>query len=82
MSFVLRKSLPSISGLLGLLLIVGFAFVFFLGAPVWFPLAFAVVVVGIQYVVNPWIIQWLVPATVIDQAGGRYLTDHVVGELV
>lgn len=82
MSFVIRKSLPSISGLLGLLLIVGFAFVFFLGAPVWFPVAFALVLVGVQYAINPWIIQWLVPATVIDHDGGRYLTDHVVGELV
>jgi Zn-dependent protease with chaperone function len=82
MSFVIRKSLPSISGLLGLLLVVGFAFVFFLGAPVWFPVAFAIVMVGVQFAINPWIIQWLVPATVIERAGGRYLTDHVVGELV
>src|SRR4051812_34562790 len=82
MSFVIRKSLPSIAGLLGLLLVVGFAFVIFLGAPVWFPVAFAIVMVGVQFAVNPWVIQWLVPAVVIDQAGGRYLTDHVVGELV
>jgi Zn-dependent protease with chaperone function len=82
MSFVIRKSLPSISGLLGLLLVVGFAAVFFAGAPVWFPMAFAIVIIGVQYLVNPWVIQWLVPATVIDHDGERYLTDHVVGELV
>jgi Zn-dependent protease with chaperone function len=82
MSFVLRKSIPSVSGLMGLLLAVGFAFVAFLGAPVWFPVAFAIAIVGIQYLVNPWIIQWLVPATVIDHDGGRYLTDHAVGEIV
>jgi Zn-dependent protease with chaperone function len=82
MNFVLKKSLPSVSGLLGLLLIVGFAFVYFLGAPVWFPMAFAVVLVAVQYLVNPWIIQWLVPATIIDNDGERYLTDHVVGARV
>ena len=65
MKFVLRRSLPSIGGLVGLLLAVGFAVVAFLGAPVWFPVAFAVVMLGIQYLVNPYIIQWLVPATVI-----------------
>ncbi|MDQ3980725.1 MAG: hypothetical protein M3314_14445, partial [Actinomycetota bacterium] len=65
MGFVFRRSLPSIGGLLGLLLAVGFAAVAFLGAPVWFPVAFAIVMIGVQYLVNPWIIQWLVPATVI-----------------
>ncbi|MDQ3574906.1 MAG: M48 family metalloprotease [Actinomycetota bacterium] len=82
MSFVLRKSLPSLGGLVGLLLAVGFAFTFAVGAPLWFPMAFAIVVVAIQYLVNPWLIQWLVPATVIDHAGGRYLTDHPVGAMV
>jgi Zn-dependent protease with chaperone function len=82
MSFVLKKSLPSVTGLLGLLLIVGFAVVWFLGAPVWFPMAFAVAMVGVQYVVNPWIIQWLVPAGVITHDGTNYDTAHVVGRLV
>lgn len=82
MSFVLRKSLPSVSGLLGLLLVVGFAFVVLLDAPLWFPMAFAVVMVGVQYAVNPWIVQWLVPASVIDHDGTRYLTEHSVGEIV
>ncbi|HSH58422.1 MAG TPA: zinc metalloprotease HtpX [Acidimicrobiales bacterium] len=82
MSFVLRKSLPSLGGLLGLLLLVGFAFTFSVGAPLWFPMAFAIAVVLVQYAVNPWLIQWLVPATVIDHEGGRYLTDHPVGEMV
>ena len=45
-------------------------------------MAFAIVVVGVQYVVNPWLIQGLVPATVIDHRGGRYLTDHTVGAMV
>ena len=82
MSFVLRRSLPTVGGLIGLLLAVGFAFVGFLDAPVWFPIAFAVVMLGIQYVVNPWIIRWLVPAGVIPHDGVRYLTDHPLGEIV
>jgi Zn-dependent protease with chaperone function len=82
MKFVLRRSLPSIGGLIGLLLLVGFAVVSFLGAPLWFPVAFAVVMVGIQYVVNPFVIQWLVPATVIPHDGRRYATDHPLGQIV
>jgi len=82
MKFVLRRSLPSIGGLVGLLLAVGFAVVAVLGAPVWFPVAFAVVIIGIQYLVNPWIISWLVPATVIPDDGTRYLTDHPLGAIV
>src|SRR3954447_16772574 len=82
MGFVLRRSFPSIGGLLGLLLVVGFAVVIFLGAPLWFPIAFAVGMVLIQYAINPFIIQWLVPADVIPHDGQRYLTDHPLGELV
>ena len=82
MRFVLRRSLPSIGGLLALVLAVGLAAVFALGFPLWFPAAFAIAVVLVQYAVNPLIIQWLVPATVIDHDGERYLTDHPVGEIV
>ena len=82
MGFVLRSSLPSLGGLVGLLLAVGFALVALAGAPLWFPMAFAVVVLLVQYLVNPWIIQWLVPATVVGHDGTRYDTDHPLGELV
>lgn len=82
MKFVLRRSLPSIGGLIGLLLVVGFAIVALLGAPMWFPAAFAIVVVGIQFLVNPFIIRWLVPAAVISHDGRRYATDHPIGEIV
>ena len=82
MRFVLRRSLPSIGGLVGLLLVVGFAVVYFLGAPLWFPAVFAVAMLGIQYLVNPFIIQWLVPATVIPNDGRRYDTDHPLGDIV
>jgi Zn-dependent protease with chaperone function len=82
MTFVLRKSLPSVAGLLGLLLVVGVAATLFLHAPVWFPAVFAIVILGLQYLFNPYLIQWLVPADVIGHDGQRYLTDHVVGEIV
>jgi Zn-dependent protease with chaperone function len=82
MKFVLRRSLPSIGGLIGLLLLVGVAVVVFLGAPVWFPAAFAIAVLAIQFLVNPYIIRWLVPAAVIEHDGERYATDHPIGEIV
>src|SRR5437588_8906705 len=82
MGFTLRRSLPSITGLLALLLAVGVAAVIWAGAPVWFPAVFAIVLMLVQYAVNPFIIQWLVPASVINHDGERYLTDHPVGELV
>jgi Zn-dependent protease with chaperone function len=82
MGFVLRRSLPSLTGLVALLLGVGFAAVVFLDAPVWFPMAFAIAMVGVQFVVNPWIIQWLIPAAVIEHDGTTYATDHPLGEIV
>jgi Zn-dependent protease with chaperone function len=82
MGFTLRRSLPSITGLLALLLAVGVAAVIWAGAPVWFPAVFAIGLIGVQFAINPLIIQWLVPATIIDHDGSRYLTDHPLGALV
>ena len=59
MKFVLRRSLPSVGGLLALVLAVGFVAVLTLGLPLWFPAVFAIAVVLLQYAVNPLIIQWL-----------------------
>jgi Zn-dependent protease with chaperone function len=74
--------MPSLFGLAGLLIAAGFAAVGFLGAPLWFPVAFAIVVMVVQYAVNPFLIQWLVPAVPVDHDGERYTTDHPVGEIV
>src|SRR4051794_4904205 len=82
MGFTIRRSLPSITGLLALVLLIGVAAVIFAGAPVWFPAVFAIGMIGLQYAINPLIIQWLVPASIIDDDGSRDLTDHPVGELV
>jgi Zn-dependent protease with chaperone function len=82
MAFVLRRSLPSITGLLALVLAVGALFVVFLGAPLWFPAIFAIAIVGIQYLINPRIVEWLVPASLITHDGTRYITEHPLGALV
>jgi Zn-dependent protease with chaperone function len=82
MGFVLRRSIPSIGGLLALLLAVGFAAVAFLGAPLWFPVAFAVAMVLVQFLVNPRIIEWLVPASIVGRTGDGYAIDHPLGAIV
>lgn len=82
MSDVVRRSLPSVTGLVALLIAVGWAFVELVGAPVWLPVAFPVVFMAIQYLVGPWVIEWLIPATVIPRSGTGYDTDHRVGALL
>jgi len=82
MGFVIRRSLPSIVGMLALALAVGELAVVFAHAPLWFPALFAIGVILLQFAVNPWIIQWLVPADVIAHDGTRYLTEHPLGEVV
>ncbi|MDQ6928562.1 MAG: zinc metalloprotease HtpX [Actinomycetota bacterium] len=83
MGFVVRKSLPSLTGLIALLLGVGVLAVYFLGAPIWFPAIFAIVIIGIQYLVNPRIIQWLVPATIVERTADGYDTgEHPLGAIV
>src|SRR3984957_5143285 len=80
MGFVIRRSLPSLAGLLALVLAVGAAAVVLAHAPLWFPAALAIGLIGVQFAVNPWIVQLLVPADVIPNDGVRYLTEHPVGE--
>jgi len=82
MAFVFRKSIPSLVGMLALVLIVGEVVVLAAHAPVWFPAALAIALIGIQFAVNPWIIEHLVPAGVIPNDGVRYQTNHPVGEMV
>src|SRR5437016_474731 len=53
-----------------------------LGVPVWIPFAGAVLVVGLQYLVNPTILEWLIPAHEVPFRGGRYVTDHVIGDML
>src|SRR5438309_1600998 len=82
MSFVMRRSLPSMAGLVGLLLLVGYAVVVFAGGPIWFPVVFAVGLLLLQYLVNPFIVEWLVPAELVARTDDGYATDHPVGAIV
>ena len=82
MNFVLRRSLPSLGGLVGLLMAVGFLAVATVGFPVWFPVVLAIVVIVVQYGVNPFIIEWLVPAVVVGHDGERYALEHPLCESV
>lgn len=61
--------------LMGLLLGVGWAFVALFDAPLWFPMAFAIGFVLLQYAVAPWFIRLLIPADAPDPA-------HPLSELV
>jgi Zn-dependent protease with chaperone function len=72
----------AVGALVGLVLAVGVALVVVLGAPPWTPAVLALAVVGLQYLVGPWLVQWLIPADVIDHDGERYLTDHPIGAIV
>jgi len=82
MSFVWRRSLPSLTGLSALLIGIGFAAVGFLKAPLWFPFAFAIAFMLLQYAINPRIIEWLVPASVIQRTADGYATDHPLGRIM
>jgi Zn-dependent protease with chaperone function len=71
-----------LTGLVALLFGVGFLAVVYLDAPLWFPLFFALVIMGLQYAFNPRIIEWLVPANIIPTHEGGYATEHRVGALL
>src|SRR5438132_6087648 len=82
MSFVLRRSLPSLGGMLALILGAGFAVVAFLHASVWFPFALAIAFTLLSYAINPWIIEHLVPASIIERTENGYRTEHPIGAMV
>ena len=88
--YVLRRSVLSL-GLLAALLAAGGAVLIAWGAPLWVPIVLAVVFVGGQYAVAPYLIQWLIPAYEIRYLDGTYDTSryvrgydtaHALGELV
>jgi Zn-dependent protease with chaperone function len=81
-SFALRRALPSLTGLIALLVGLGFIGVAFAGFPLWLPFALALAVVGIQYAITPWLIERLVPAQPILHNGSAYDTEHPLGRIV
>jgi len=80
--YVLRRSIPSIVGLSALLVAVAFLAVVFAGAPLWFPAVFAIVMIGVQYAINPRIIEWLVPADVVPMTEQGYVGSHPLLDIV
>src|SRR5437016_14627538 len=81
--YVLRRSLLSLLTL-GAILVVAGGVVVALGVPVWIPAIVAVVLIAVQYMLNPLLMQWLVPATRIPATpdGSGYETDHALRPIV
>ena len=82
MGFVMRRSLPSLAGLLGLVLLVGAAAVILLHLPLWTPAVVAIALTLLEYVAAPWVIRRLIPARRIAHDRERYDIDHIVGRLL
>ncbi|MDX6233357.1 MAG: hypothetical protein QOH68_2372 [Nocardioidaceae bacterium] len=81
-SFALRRALPSMTGLLALLVGAGYLAGHFVALPSWAPFAFALMVVLVQYAITPWLIERLVPARPILHNGATYDTSHPLGAIV
>ncbi len=67
MKFVTR-SLLILFALYGLVFAVGDAFLSHMHAPIWIAVAFAVGIIGIQYAVAPWLIEWIMNIVWDDDA--------------
>lgn len=66
----LARSIVILLALYGLVFAIGAAYIAHEGAPLWVALAFPVVMVGIQYLLSPHLIEWLMDITWYDQGGG------------
>jgi len=55
----LSRSLLILLALYGLVFALGDALLTHAGAPVWIAIVFAVALVGLQYLIGPWLIEWL-----------------------
>jgi Zn-dependent protease with chaperone function len=85
MASIGRTMVWSVGLLVGLVLAVGVAAVA-VGAPSWTPPVLAIGVTVVQFLVGPWLVEWLVPARVIGHDGERYRgagdAEDAVGEMV
>jgi Zn-dependent protease with chaperone function len=81
--YVLRRSLLSLM-MLGAILVIGGGVLVAMGVPVWVPLVFSLLLIGLQYAINPALLQWLVPASLVPLTpdGDGYAIDHPVGAIV
>ena len=62
--YVLRRSLLSLMTL-GAILVIGGGVLVTMGVPVWVPLVVSLLLIGLQYAINPALLQWLVPASLV-----------------
>jgi Zn-dependent protease with chaperone function len=81
--FVLRRSILSLMTL-GAILVVAGGVLVAAGVSAWILVVIAVAFIGLQYALNPALMQWLVPAAIIPQTpdGAGYAIDHPLGTIV
>ena len=66
----LIRSILILLALYGLVFAIGAAYIAHAGAPLWVALAFPVVIVGVQYLLGPHLIEWLMDICWYDDGGG------------
>jgi heat shock protein HtpX len=66
----LTRSILIVLALYGVVFAIGAAYIAHSGAPLWVALAFPVVFVGIQYILGPHLIEWVLDICWYDQGGG------------
>lgn len=66
----LSRSILILLALYGLVFAIGAAYIAHVGAPLWVALAFPVIMVGIQYLLGPHLIEWLMDICWYDGGGG------------
>jgi Zn-dependent protease with chaperone function len=66
----LTRSILIVLALYGLVFAIGAVYIGHSGAPLWVALAFPVVMIGIQYLLSPHLIEWLMDVCWYDQGGG------------
>jgi Zn-dependent protease with chaperone function len=69
--------------IVGLVLTTG-AVLLAVGVPLWVPIASSALVVGIQWAINPWMFEKLVPGQPVglNDSGDGYAIDHPVGAII
>ena len=69
MSF-LTRSILIVFALYGIVFAIGAAYIAHAGGPLWVALAFPIVMVGLQYLISPKLIEWMMDICWYDQGGG------------
>ena len=66
----LTRSILIVLALYGLVFAIGAAYIAHSGSPLWVALAFPIVFVGIQYLLGPHLIEWIMDICWYDDGGG------------